>query len=147
MSLPDPAELKRKLRAAGFEVYRSTPELIHLAERVRDNLIMDSGVAAQWDEHAEQMYVRVLVRAQASHYPGATEESVWGHARNLAQTFKEAGYLEEDARTSPVPDPSDPEKTLDISHEIRLHKSVADVDGLFDELRAALSNPRSTGED
>jgi len=45
MPVPTPAELKKALTAEGFEIYRTTGDRILLADRVRDNLIMDSGVS------------------------------------------------------------------------------------------------------
>ena len=41
--------VKAALTEAGFEVYRTTADNVHLAERVRDNLIMDSGVFVSAD--------------------------------------------------------------------------------------------------
>lgn len=147
MSLPDLAELKRKLREEGFEVYRTIAEQVLLAERVRDNLIMDSGVAALLHPAQSQMAVVVTVRAQASHFPGASEEQVWTHARNLSEAFSGNGYAEEKATAASVPDPSDPELSLDTSYEIRLSRLVSDLDDLCSELRAALGRRRSTGDD
>lgn len=147
MSLPDPAELKRKLRAAGFEVYRTVAEQVLLAERVRDNLIMDSGVAAHLAREDSLIAVEVTVRAQASHFPGAAEDQIWSHARSLSNEFTRNGYSEEEARSASVPDPSDPAQSLDISYEIRLRRQVEDIDSLFEELRAALGRRRSTGDD
>lgn len=147
MSIPAPAELKRKLRAAGFEVYRSSPQFILLAERVRDNLIMDSGVAAKWDREQTELFVSVTVRAQASHFPGADDERIWEMAQELSTVFVTAGYQQQESRATPVPDPNDPDKSLDTSHEIHLRKVVTDLDDLFSELRAALGRPRSTTDD
>lgn len=147
MSFSDPAELKRKLRAAGFEVYRSTSEQVLLAERVRDNLIMDSGVAAHVSSADGKIWVQVTVRAQASHFPGAEEDGIWTAARRLAQAFLDSGYTEQDSSASPVPDPNDPQVSLDTAHEIRLRRAVQDDDALFEELRAALHLPRATSDD
>jgi hypothetical protein len=147
MSFSDPAELKRKLRAAGFEVYRASSEQVLLAERVRDNLIMDSGVAAHMNSRDGEIWVEVTVRAQASHFPGAEEEGIWTHARLLAQAFLDSGYTEEGSRATPVPDPNDPQASLDTAHEIRLRRAVGNAEALFDELRAALQLPRATSDD
>ncbi len=146
MSVNDPAELKRKLRAAGFEIYRTAENQVKLAERVRDNLIMDSGVAALLLESSD-LAVRVTVRAQASHFPGADESQLWAHARALAATFLEGGYSEEHASAEPVPDPNDPQRSLDTSHEILLHLAVDSLDALCEQLRVALDRRRSTSDD
>lgn len=149
MTAPDPAELKRKLRAEGFEIYRTVAERILLAERIRDNLIMDSGVAADLGSSSDagSISVQVIVRAQASHFPGANEAQMKDHARQLAATFVDSGYTEVEVIETPVPDPSDPSKSLDTSHEIRLKRPVENLDGLFAELREALGRRRSTGDD
>ncbi len=149
MTNPDPAELKRKLRAEGFEIYRTVEERILLAERIRDNLIMDSGVAADFAANGQEsaISVQVIVRAQASHFPGADAARMKDHARELAQAFTNSGYVEIEVIETPVPDPSDPSKSLDTSHEIRLRRPVENLDGLFAELREALGRRRTTGDD
>src|SRR5436853_550872 len=40
-------EIKKALLASGFEVYRTRGNEVHSADRVRDNLIMDSGVSVR----------------------------------------------------------------------------------------------------
>jgi hypothetical protein len=149
MSPSDTAELKRNLRSAGFEIYRSNPEFVHLAERVRDNLIMDSGVAAHLSRNGEvtRLSVHVNLRAQASHFPGADETQVWQHARELAKTFTDAGYEEGESHTEPVVDPSDPSQSLDTSFRILLKRAVDDLSALHTELKAALSRRRSTTDE
>lgn len=149
MSPSDTAELKRNLRGAGFEIYRSAGDLVHLAERVRDNLIMDSGVAARLIKDGPNILfsVQVNLRAQASHFPGADEEQVWCRAQELAVAFLDSGYSEEGKRAESVMDPSDPTQSLDISYEILLRRSVESVVALHDELRVALGRPRATTDD
>lgn len=145
MALTDPSELKRQLRAAGFEIYRSAHEQVMLAERIRDNLIMDSGVAALFSE--SKVAIQVTVRAQASHFPGADEGQLWAQARLLAKSFLDLGFSQHDTRSEPVPDPNDPEKSLDTSHEILLRRDVVDLESLFKGLRVALEQKRSTNDD
>src|SRR5262249_41968999 len=41
-----PSELKKQLIAAGLEIFRVQGNRVHLADRVRENLIMDGGVSA-----------------------------------------------------------------------------------------------------
>ncbi len=67
MPSPSPSELKKQLILAGFEIFRVQGNRIHLADRVRENLIMDGGVAAVV---AEQLAVRFVVKAQSSQFPG-----------------------------------------------------------------------------
>lgn len=147
MSFSDLADLKRKLRDAGFEVYRSTPEQVLLAERIRDNLIMDSGVAAQLAHGSEPLRVHVTVRAQASHFPGLHEDGVREHAQKLASIFVAAGYAAGESTAAPVPDPNDPEGSLDTAHEIRLTLEVDSKERLFEELEAALARVRFTNDE
>ena len=40
----NPRELKKALVSSGFEVFRTMPDHVVLAERPRENLILDSGV-------------------------------------------------------------------------------------------------------
>ena len=48
-----PQQLKKALVSAGFQVFRTLGEEIVLAERVRENLIMDSGVRLRASEPLE----------------------------------------------------------------------------------------------
>ena len=79
---PSPIELKRILLSNGFEIYRTTQDEVVLADRVRDNLLMDSGVAAKT---APQLAVRLVMRAEALQFPGEKEEELWLRARALAR--------------------------------------------------------------
>lgn len=141
---PAAAELKRRLRNEGFEVYRTEPGRILLAERVRDNLIMDSGVAVA---SKGGFAVHVMVRAQASHFPGASAESMRERAAELANNFESRGYQRGQVGESQVPDPSHPGRSLDTSFEISLHRSFDTLEEVFEELKVALSGTRYTGED
>ncbi len=147
MPPPDLAELKRRLRAEGFEIYRTRDGAIVLAERVRDNLIMDSGVAAQARDGVGSFAVVVTVKAQATHFPGASEQAVLDHARSLAAAFLERGYTAEEPRSRSVTDPGNPERTLDTAVEIPLSREVGSEDELFAELRVVLQAPRSSSDD
>ncbi|HSC87301.1 MAG TPA: hypothetical protein VLC09_08535 [Polyangiaceae bacterium] len=161
MADSDLNELKRRLRAAGFEVYRTRDALISLAERVRDNLILDSGISvglvhsgpeqdadpASLDETGRLFHLRVTLRAQASHFPGASSEAVAEQAEALAATFLEAGYSHGESRISNLPDPAHPERSLDTSHEVVVSREIAGLEGLFDTIRAAFAHPRASGDD
>ena len=70
--------LKHALIGEGFEVYRTLGTRIVLAERVRDNLIMDSGVAAVTEE---RLAVRLTFRAQKSDFPGESDGQIHARAR------------------------------------------------------------------
>jgi len=153
MPAVDTAELKRRLRAEGFEIYRTLEGRVLLAERVRDNLIMDSGVAAGpvaaaagTGEASGGPCVFVTVRAQLGHFPGASWEIVLQHAWDLARAFEGRGYAAGEPATSDIRDPSHPDRTLDTIVEIPLVRPLADLDQLLAELRVALSLPRSSAD-
>jgi hypothetical protein len=135
MSHPTLAELKKILRDKGFEIYRTTPTEVVLAERVRENLLMDSGVAARGGDDPG---VRVVMRAEGSKFPSQNPDQLWAHARDLAKAALDAGYREVDARVTKIQDPSDPERTLDTWYEIWLERSVSDDAELLRELTVAL---------
>ncbi len=177
MPSTDSAELKRRLRAAGFEIYRTRSGRVVLAERIRDNLIMDSGVAVALGDNEEPPTVIVVVRAQATHFPGVSHEAVLSQAWALASPFQSRGYQAGEPVTLPLSDPANPERTLDTSFEIPLHRQLRlqevrpgtqqsgavqptaaagsseearsrDLEeALFEELRAVLGMPRSSSDD
>jgi hypothetical protein len=148
MPAAETAELKRLLRNEGFEIYRTLDGRVLLAERVRDNLIMDSGVAAGpvGGAAGSTVCVFVTVRAQLSHFPGASPEAVSSHARDLALPFEGRGYQAGEPMTSDIVDPSHPDRTLDKTFEIPLRRELSDPDQLLAELRVALSLPRISSD-
>lgn len=115
------SELKRRLRQAGFEVYRTQDGHVTLAERVRDNLILDSGIAVS---AADPLSVRLAIRAHASHFPGKTADEVREAAHRLATVFESEGFAREDEGVSPVAHPSEPERTIDTTFEVLLRRAV-----------------------
>jgi hypothetical protein len=148
MPAPETAELKRLLRSEGFEIYRTLDGRVLLAERVRDNLIMDSGVAAGpvGAPGGGIVCVFVTIRAQLSHFPGASSDAVLSHARDLARPFEGRGYQAGEPTTSDIVDPSHPDRTLDKTFEIPLLRELSDLDQLLGELRVALSLQRSSSD-
>jgi hypothetical protein len=126
-----PGEIKRALREAGFEVYRTEGNEVHLAERVRENLIMDSGVRVIGPD----LGVAVVTRAQLRDFPGDAPEQLFARARGMAQGMAERGYREMRAFVTPVRDPSEPSRTLDHWYEIRFEKPVGDVATVLEEVR------------
>ncbi len=135
-----PQSLKKALVAEGFEVYRTSPNLIALADRVRDNLLMDSGVAVV---HGEPLVIRITLRARAAEFPGDGEQVLFERARALAEPMKERGYGEVGATSVPVMDPGNPNRTLDTWYEVTYERVLGDESELHPELRFALSLPKT----
>jgi hypothetical protein len=131
-----PQALKKSLVADGFEVYRTSPSLIILADRVRDNLLMDSGVAIV---HGDPLVVRITLRARGAEFPGEAEQALFERARALAEPMKAKGYAEVEATAIPVMDPGDPKRTLDTWYEVTYERRVGSESELHPELRFALS--------
>lgn len=130
-----PSALKKALIAEGFEIYRTAPTQVTLADRVRDNLLMDSGVAVV---QGEDLGVRVVLRAQSSNFPGESGESLFARARGLSAALVGRGYREVAADAVTVHDPSDRSRTLDTSYEVSYLLTVAEGAPLYAELRFAL---------
>jgi hypothetical protein len=135
-----PSALKKSLIAEGFEIYRTSPSWIALADRVRDNLLMDAGVAAL---QGETLGVRVVLRLRGSDFPGESPEHLFERARALGEDLRQKGYQEVSAEAVPLPDPSDRSRTLDTWYEVNLERPVADEAELFTELRYALTLPKT----
>jgi len=136
MPPPTPSELKKLLLAEGFEVYRTLGDQIVLADRVRDNLIMDSGVAARL---GDSPCVRFIVRAQGGDFPNDSTAAIFDRARQLAHDALGRGYREVSANSVEVRDPGDDSQTLDVWHEVAFEKVLANDGELVAELRYALS--------
>ncbi len=144
MSSTTPSELKKLLLAEGFEIYRTQGDQIVLADRVRDNLIMDSGVSAK---PGAAPSVRFVVRAQASDFPVDSPEQIFERARRMATDALTRNYLEVATNRVEVHDPGDNSKTLDVWHEVAFEKALADGSELVEELRYALSLEKTAPSD
>jgi hypothetical protein len=139
---PTPVELKKTLVARGFEVYRTLSDQVVLADRVRDNLIMDSGVAVR---PGTTLAVRFVVRAQASDFPAAKVDDLFDRARACADEARHRGYAEVGVAEVKVRDPGDASSTLDTWYEVAFERAVADEDELERELRYALALEKTAG--
>lgn len=131
-----PQELKKLLLSEGFEVYRTLSDRVVLADRVRDNLIMDSGVSALTQDGT--LGVRVIFRSQACDFQGESPEGLFGHARRLGQPAESHGFAEASASVVPIHDPGDRSRVLDTWYEVGYERPVADATELVTELKAAL---------
>ena len=78
--MPTPTEIKKALISAGFELYRTRGEVVHIADRVRENLLMDSGIFV----HAGRATVGFVVRAQHTDFPNETRRLLGGQGRRLS---------------------------------------------------------------
>ena len=134
-----PSELKKQLIAAGLEIFRVQGNRIHLADRVRENLIMDGGVAAI---AGDPLMVRFVVRAQSSQFPGESADQLFGRARNAASASAPRGYREVETLVVNINDPGGGPQTLDTWYEVAYEKSVEPSE-LVDELRYALGVEKS----
>jgi hypothetical protein len=141
MPSPTPTELKKQLIAAGLEIFRVQGSRVHLADRVRENLIMDAGVCAV---AADPLAVRFVVRAQGSHFPGETPEQLFGRARQMGAKTLDEGYREVETAIVPIKDPGGGPGTLDTWYEVIFEKAVT-AQTLVEELRYALGVEKSTG--
>jgi hypothetical protein len=65
----------------------------------------------------------------------------------LAAEFVTAGYTAEQVLSTPVPDPSHPEESLDTSHEVRLSMPVPNSTALILELKRAMERRRYTSDE
>jgi hypothetical protein len=127
-----PLELKKLLTEQGFEVYRTVGNRVLLAERVRDNLIMDSNVSAL---AGESLAARLTVRAQQADFHGELESQLFARAVAVAKMAIERGYREVDRAIVPIIDPSDRTHTLDTWYEISVERSVENLAELVQEIR------------
>ena len=141
---PTPNDVKKTLVARGFEVYRTLGDQVVLADRVRDNLIMDSGVAVR---PGSVMAVRFVVRAQASDFPALPASDVYERARACAHDAIGRGYTEVGVAEVPIRDPGDASSTLDTWYEVSFERSVASDDELEQELRYALALEKTVSRD
>ncbi len=127
--------IKKALTDAGFELFRSRGEEVVLAERPRENLIMDSGVRLRVGEPLE---VRVVLRAQRVDFPNEDEPRIFERVRQLAVPAVAMGFSELSTAVTPVVDPSDGGRTLDTFYEITYAKRAAALDDALAELKFAL---------
>ena len=140
-----PHQLKKALVAGGFEVFRTLAEEVVLAERVRENLILDSGVRLGPVDSGgvPRLRVRVVLRAQKADFPGEDEKTLFDRVRKLAAPALAQGFAELSTQVSEVKDPADPNRTLDTFYELSLGQEVASVDDAIPILKWALTLEKS----
>jgi hypothetical protein len=129
------SRIKKALIDAGFEVFRSRGEEIVLAERPRENLIMDSGVRLRIVEPLE---VRIVLRAQKADFPNEDDHHLFERVRKLAAPALTDGFAEVSTAATKVNDPGDAERTLDTFYEITYAKPAPALGDAIEVLRVAL---------
>lgn len=130
-----PQELKKALISAGFEVYRTTGEDVILADRARENLILDSGVRIRASDPIE---VRLVMGIRRAAFPSDDEGALFDRVRQLAAPLISEGFAEVSTGVAPVKDPADNERTLDTFYEVVFAKSADGFDGALPTLKLAL---------
>jgi hypothetical protein len=143
-----PQDLKKALIAAGLEVYRTTNDEVVLADRVRENLIMDSGVRVRANVPDDQpMEVSVVLRVRRAHFPNDAETALFDHVRGLGASVVEKGFAERETRITPVSDPADSARLLDTFYEVVFARPVgsgsSQLEQAIELLRYALEVAKS----
>lgn len=134
-------ELKKKLVASGFEIYRTLPDSVALVERVRENLILDSGIRLALTPTGFK--VRVIFRAEGRGFPGESEEHVLDRARALANQAEQHGFRSVEQQIVPQMDPSHPDVELDRFYEVTCEHEVSLLEDATATMKAAFGWLRS----
>lgn len=137
-----PQQLKKALIAAGFEVFRTLSNEIVLAERVRENLILDSGVRVGPNGDG-RLRVRVIFRAQRADFPHEEELVLFDRVRKLAEPAQNDGFSEISTAVTAVKDPADATKTLDTFYEVFMARDVASIEDAVPVVKFALGLEKS----
>ena len=135
MPAPTVQEIKKALVQAGYEVYRARGDEIQLAERPRENLIMDAGVSLV---ASEPVKVRFVVRAQRADFPGEDEAALFERARGLGRACVDRGYVEFDTRARTLFDPGDSSRVLDTWYEVFFERPMSSLTEALDEVMVVL---------
>lgn len=142
---PTPQQLKKALIASGFEVFRTLPEEVVLAERVRENLILDSGVRVG-PLGDGRVRVRLVLRAQRADFPADEEATLFERVRKLAEPALAGGFSEVSTNVNAIKDPTDPERTLDTFYEVFLAHEVATLEDAVPVVKFALSLEKAVAQ-
>ena len=130
-----PQELKKALISAGFEVYRTSGEEVILADRARENLILDSGVRIR---ASEPIQIRLVMGIRRAQFPADDEQALFDRVRELAEPLLSDGFAEISTGVAPVIDPADQERTLDTFYEVVFAKSQEGFDASLPSVKLAL---------
>lgn len=132
-----PKQVADRLVAGGFEVYQTVNGRVDLAERVRDNLLMEASVSILVDDG---LRVRFATRAQRCDFPASheTPDALFARARSLADPAVALGFVESGTGVVQLTDPSDPSRVLDTWYEVTFDKPAADLDEVLAVVRHAM---------
>jgi hypothetical protein len=139
-----PLQVKKALVANGFEVFRTLSEEVVLAERVRENLILDSGVRLGPLSDGG-LRVRIVLRAQKADFPSEDEAALFERVRKLAEPAVADGFAETGTNVNSVKDPADASRVLDTFYEVFLSREIATVEDAVPVLKFALSLEKAVG--
>lgn len=134
-----PQDLKKALVAEGFEVFRIADGAVVLADRVRENLILDSGVRLV----ADPMEIKVVFRVQQSAFPNDQESALFERARSLAALATPHGFREIATSVSNVSDPADASRILDTFFEVTVARAVDSFANAIPLLKEVLTFEKS----
>jgi hypothetical protein len=131
-------ELKKALVAAGFEVYRTSGDDVILADRARENLILDSGVRVRTQNGSAAIQVRLIMGIRRAQFPSDDEATLFDRVRQLASPLLSEGFAEVATGIAPVVDPADSQRTLDTFYEVVFAKDAPAVEAAVGLLKLAL---------
>lgn len=140
MTTLSPQEIKKALVAEGFEVFRILEGQVVLADRVRENLILDSGVRLV----PQPMAIVVIFRVQQSDFPSEDQTALFERARDLAKASRAQGFDEHGTAVAPVHDPADGSRILDTFFEVSMSRRVDSLADAFHWLKVALAFEKTT---
>ena len=134
-------ELKTRLLRAGHEVYRARGVVVTMADRPRENLIMDSGVSVTIAESGYTL--RFTTRAERALFPGEPDDAMWNRARQVAKASVDRGFAEALVTVRAIMDPGDETHVLDTWYEVAFEREVPDEDQLLEEVSFAMKLEKS----
>lgn len=134
----DPRELKRALVAAGFEVFRTRGDEIHLAERHNVSL-MEAGVRVRGGVTPA---VFVVARAQRSDASSSRAEQLFDLVRARLLPLCEQGFAEVSAEPREIRSVNDPTLLVDTWYEVTYSCDASDIEGLLRLAGLALRTDR-----
>jgi hypothetical protein len=131
------ADLKKALQQQGLQIYRSMADEVRIAERVRENLILDSGISV-----STALEVIVVFRTEKRAFPGESEHSLFARARTLAGVAKAHGLSEKRTNSSEITDASNENRVLDEVFEVTYSRTADDLNEAATLCRTFLAAPR-----